>query len=167
MLEKSNEELLLAKNNYSQFEEEKRRELKELDTHVQRLQAKLHGLSCLDKKEALNVSSIVQEFKEFTNPNPQFTCPSDHQWNQLSKAFKQTSPLFYEKISSSSLSVQEYRATLLTILGFSTGDMALLIGTTPQRISNARRNANKKLFGKDDSPSFTEGIERLWKSEDL
>ena len=52
------------------------------------------------------------------------------------------------------LSEQEAKVCILLLLGLKSGHIAVLIGKSSQRVSNAKANKKKKLFGSTDARSL-------------
>lgn len=163
LYEKSKEESHLAKQNLADFESYKEKEVEELKAQLEQAR---RSFSSIDQKMKLRVlldSKIVAAFRNMTIPKPgKQKLPSEKQWSELSNAVKSAMPYFHERISMDVLlSCQEYRVTLLTRLSFTVGEAAILLDTTSQRVTNAKRSANFKLFGEDSAQSFLENINRF------
>lgn len=69
----------------------------------------------------------------------------------LLEAYAQYMPLVSAYINKAGLSRQEHLTCILSHLGFVSGDIAKLLDTHVSRISNAKRNACKKLFYDEES----------------
>ncbi len=163
LYEKSKEESHLAKQNLADFESYKEKEVEELKAQLEQAR---RSFSSIDQKMKLRVlldSKIVAAFRNMTIPKPgKQKLPSEKQWSELSNAAMSALPLLYECISVGGLlSCQEYRVALLTRLEFTVGEIAVLFDTTPQRVTNAKRSANYKLFGEDSAQSFLDNINRF------
>lgn len=165
--ENNRKELELSKQNFTEFESRKNLEQQMLVLKMHEFQAKFEGLNDVRKRRALTSTSIVSTFKELAAPKPNMQCPTSKQWSQLSHALKQTIPDVYEPMSSSKLTEQEFRVAILTYLEFTVADIAILMDCTSQRVSNAKRNANKKMFGKDDSKSFAQNLHHMWHANNV
>ena len=53
---------------------------------------------------------------------------------------------------------QEQKVCILTRLGLHNGDIALLLDTSPQRVSNAKMKANLKLFDKQSASNLSDNL---------
>ena len=50
---------------------------------------------------------------------------------------------------------------MLSRLKFSNGEIAILLGTSPQRITNVKKNSNSKLFGEETATSLNKNLMNL------
>ena len=64
--------------------------------------------------------------------------------------YGQYMPLASAYMRKAGLSWQEKCTCILVHLDYSTNDIAMLLETSGPRISNAKRNANRKLFGDEE-----------------
>ena len=163
LYEKSKEDSKLARQNLADFESYKQREVEELKMQLEHVRQSFNNVAQKEKIKALLDSKIVAAFKNMTIPRPgKQKLPAEKQWSELSNAIMSALPLLYEHISVENLlSCQEYRVTILARLGFMVGEIAILLDTTSQRVTNAKRSANHKLFGEDSAQSFLENINRF------
>lgn len=159
--QKNKQELIDSKNNFNEYKSSKSAEQEKLRERLKELQSKFDQLNSVEKKKALMTSSIVLVFKHLTIPKHKIILPTENQWEQLVNAIRQAVPLFYNTITFSNLTPSEFRVALLTFLDFRVNDIALLMNCSSQRISNAKRNANKKMFGREDSSSFKANLLHL------
>lgn len=163
LYQKSKEDARLAKHNLADFEAYKQKEVEELKVQLEQARQSFSGIDKKIKLKVLSDSKIVATFRNMTIPRPgKQKLPSEKQWTELSNAVMSALPLFHERISVDQLlSCQEYRVTLLTCLNFAVGEIAVLLDTTSQRVSNAKRSANSKLFGEDNAHSFVDNLARI------
>lgn len=81
-------------------------------------------------------------------------------WEQLNSDLQTFLPAFYDFINKSGLSFQERRLCILTRLGFTPGSIAVLMGTTSQRITNIKRSSNEKLFNEHNAKSLENNLKK-------
>ena len=138
---------------------------------IKDLQKQINSLS-FDTNEDL--IDIVQHFHEMAHPQISSTQGPDQsrviharsakrsEWNKLSKAMKLNHPHFYIYTSvEHHLAPQEYQVCMLSFLNFEIVEMATLLGTSKQSVSNARASAAKKLFGVEKAPVLDECLKKL------
>ena len=159
------QELEISRKCFTEYEIQKKHELEALSRDVLKYKEQFEKLNSIERKCALTTSSIVLEFKEMLRPRDhKFITPTSKQWKTLLNAVKRTSFLVYDKLEHSNLTEQERRIAVLTYLGFSGDEIGMLVESSPQRVSNAKRNANKKAFGKDDSKTFKYNLTHLYQA---
>ena len=74
--------------------------------------------------------------------------PTAEQWQRLTELFAESLPQAYAAIGREGLlTPQELLTATLTLLDFSNAEVAALLWTSPQRITNIKAAANGKLFG--------------------
>lgn len=162
LYERSKEDARLAKHNLADFESYKQKEVEELKVQLELARQSVNGIDQKAKFKALLDSKIVTAFKNMTIPRPKQKLPTEKQWSELSNAVMSALPYFYERISVEDLlTCQEYRITLLTRLELTVGQVSVLLDTTSQRVTNAKRSANHKLFGEDSAQTFAENITKI------
>ncbi len=156
------QELEFSKESFSEYEIQKNQELEELKAYLSKYKLQFEKMNHTEKKRALCSSSIVLEFTELLCPQEhKYKLPTSKQWKSLQDAVRQTSSLLYHKLTHSDLTEQERRIAILTYLDFTGEEIAILMGSSSQRISNAKRNANKKAFGKDETKTFKYNITHI------
>ena len=73
-------------------------------------------------------------------------CPSD--WNEIMDFMEENDPLFLPKLNKAcpTLTIMETRLCILTRMGYSVGDIAVLMDKSVQSISKGRNHLMKKIF---------------------
>lgn len=158
--EKTIKDLSLSRENFSRYESQKIEEIEQMQQSLRTLRKSLELLTSKDKKKEILSQSIIQDFQALTVPSPKIVRPTEQQWEELINTTEHHHPSFYSIISKSDLTLAESKIAILTYLDFTSGDIALLMNLPKQRISNAKRNANKKMFGQEDAASFKENIDK-------
>ena len=145
-------ELQGLQNNYSETLTEKEKELETLQRQLQRYQQQYDCITPSDKEMSLMQSDIVHAFRKMLKPPYSKDAPSRSDWKHLLTLVRQCLPTFYHQIMEvSDLTLPEKHVCILTRLSFLPNDIVILLHSTSQRISNAKSNANKKLFSDDSA----------------
>ena len=114
------------------------------------------------KKVVMAKSDIVKKFKEMAVPHTPPMLPCQKDWKLLMETMDYTNPSLYGRIIfSQDLNQQERHACLLTMLHFSPGEIAVLLDTSKQRVSNVKASANYKLFGTKDAKTLLANLENM------
>ena len=88
--------------------------------------------------------------------------PTEDDWNLLASFMKQFLPLQYGKVLGDvSLGKQECRTCILISAGFSNSEIAILLRTSTQRIANAKKSANEKIFGDNKARSLLYNLQHI------
>ena len=116
-----------------------------------------------EKREgALLKSKIVKSFKQMAIPKFRTIKPDQADWNRLIFKTRQFLPSFCIHIFDQNiLTRQEMYTCLLLRLKFKNGEIANLLETSPQRISNIKSSITRKLFQSDDASILTPKIMEL------
>ena len=150
------------KSDKSQAQREKEEEIAQLKSKLDEMESLYEGLSPNMKILALSKSEIVKKFKAMSIPHVPPTLPNQKDWKLLMETIESTNPSLYGRIVlSNDLSPQEICSCLLTMLHFSSGELAILLDTSKQRVSNTKASANYKLFGKKDAKALLRNLESL------
>ena len=114
------------------------------------------------KKVVMAKSDIVKKFKEMAVPHTPPMLPCQKDWKLLMETMDYTNPSLYGRIIfSQDLNQQERHSCLLTMLHFSPGELAVLLDTSKQRVSNIKASANYKLFGTKDAKTLLANLENM------
>ena len=145
-------ELQGLQHNYSETLSEREKEMKALQQQLQLYQQQYDRITPSDKEMSLMQSDIVHAFRKMLKPPYSKDVPSRSDWKHLLTLVRQCLPTFYHQImEASDLTMPEKQVCILTRLSFLPNDIVILLHSTSQRISNAKANANKKLFSDDSA----------------
>ena len=173
---KENLELLLAEKEASS--EEIRKEIVRLNNknssnskrhkeNVNRLQAQIETLQqrLLDNAQTAEtepaLEHMIVDFKNrlqvyHTGDEP----PTESEWAQLKKAFSNNHRSGYLLVTSlHSMTEEQMRICLMTMLGISESMMAFALDTDNRRVDRVKRQANKKLFGEDNARTLKSNLQ--------
>ncbi|MBR1468962.1 MAG: hypothetical protein IJ605_02455 [Prevotella sp.] len=160
-------EKMLAAFEDTQAENEKlkqelRSEIGSLNARVQEYEARFRQVRGDERLEALRESEIASLFNQKKRHTRKNSVPSDAEWQQLAEAFAHYVPSFTATIAKEKqLSEQERRVCLLQYLDFSTGEAAILLGTTAQAVTNAKSRANHKLFSEEKASTLGRNLKKI------
>ena len=145
---------------------EKADEAAKLKSRLDEMRVFYEQLSPVMKKMVMSKSDIVKKFKEMAVPNISKDFPDSRDWTLLKETMEYSNPALYERIFvSDNLSQQEIYVCLLTILHFSSSEIAVLLDTSKQRVSNLKASANYKLFGEKSAVSFLDNLDNIQSAE--
>lgn len=86
----------------------------------------------------------------------------DKEYKILLSNFKLCYPTLYDRmLACCKKNSQEERTCVLTRLNFSSKEIAVLLNTSAQRVSNIKCKLNKKLFGNDEAKSLFDSLIKL------
>jgi len=140
----------------------KKERIKELEEQIQILSNKYSELGALEKNKLWQNSEIVLKFRDFVKPRLVMKEPTEDDWNLLASFMKQFLPLQYGKVLGDvSLGKQECRTCILISAGFSNSEIAILLRTSTQRIANAKKSANEKIFGDNKARSLLYNLQHI------
>ena len=150
------------KNDKGEALRDKENEIIKLKSQVDEMKNLYKQLSPDMKKIFMSKSEIVKKFKTMTIPRIPPSLPTHKDWKLLMETIEYTNPSLYGRIVlSNNFSPQEIYTCLLTLLHFSTDEVAVLINTSKQRVSNTKASANYKLFGNKDAKALLRNLESL------
>ena len=161
----TDQELDALKKSYSAMKEKvlaaKEAEIDSLRRKIQKIQKAYDSLKSYQKEKALLESDIVNAFKRMSNYDIRKETPKTQDWEQLMILLEQCLPFFYYKITGEySLKGQKLQTAVLTRLGFAPRDIAVLLDTSSQRVSNLKSELNLQMYGKKDAGSLNENFKK-------
>ena len=156
-MEKARQELSILQENIDLSVKRKQEEISSLQVVLQEYKEKCDQFNKVGNKNALMASDIFLKFKEMARHHNRHS-PSPKDWDALSAEFQHYLPVLYEQIQRSRLSTQEFQVCVLTYLNIDNTDISFLVKTSSKTISNARKKANRKLFGDDSASTLDENL---------
>ena len=106
----------------------------------------------------LKESDIVKLFNEKKLFKQGVSSPTRREWKQLEQQFRKDMQATSAVLSKANLSQMELRICILLILGFDDKEVNIVLYSTPQAISKAKRHANNKLFNTDSAQSLKSNL---------
>ena len=141
---------------------DKEKEMAQVKSQLDGMKKLYDALSPDMRKVVMAKSDIVKKFKEMAVPHTPPMLPCQKDWKLLMETMDYTNPSLYGRIIfSQDLNQQERHACLLTMLHFSPGEIAVLLDTSKQRVSNIKASANYKLFGSKDAKTLLANLENM------
>ena len=145
-------DLEMLENDRSDIINNKKEEIEKLSHEIDQYRKQLNILSCQDRDVELLNTDTIADFREKAIGKRDTTPPTSDDWILLEELVRQYMPTFHARIiSGKKLSNQERIVCIFTRLGFSNGDIAVLLNTSPQRVTNVKSSSNKKLFGNSNA----------------
>ena len=114
----------------------------------------------LEKEGLLKSEDIVVLFRMMSHSGYNGKNPTRKEWVSLEGKYKHYMPHLYARMKVACLSEQELYSSILTHLGFSTGDMVVLLKTSQNTVSNAKQSANEKLFGEKTALTLAQNLKK-------
>lgn len=105
---------------------------------------------------AIEDRDILKHFDELLIPQNVQLHPNQNDWTNIIILMKKYKPKTYDFLTTNmSLSAQELKVCILVVFGYTSGDIAILLQTTSQRVSNIKSTLGIKLFNTSGARSFT------------
>lgn len=105
---------------------------------------------------AIEDRDILKHFDELLIPQNVQQHPNQNDWTNIIILMKKYKPKTYDFLTTTmSLSAQELKVCILVVFGYTSGDIAILLQTTSQRVSNIKSTLGIKLFNTSGARSFT------------
>ena len=141
----------------------KRQEVEQLQQQVLQYKGRLQAISSSSRVHDLQEKErIIAAFRSIALGKATITRPDDKHWKLLEEAFKRQLPLTFSVLAMKNLlSVREQQVAMLTLLGFSNGEMGTLLNVSAQRISNIKKEANQKLFNSAEASTLQRNLATL------
>lgn len=138
---------------------DKQIEVDSLREKVASFQKKLQAANTSQQLTDFKDSNIVALFQSKSTGSLKVTRPTDVEWNRLIRQFSRSVPSLYTALGRDVLlSPAELRLCILLLLGFKIGDVAILLNTSAQSITNIRYKANQKLFNESTAASLEKNL---------
>ena len=145
--------------------------IKTLKSTIRDLQKRL-DISAKDIGTNIMATNIVKSFQQMASAHVAENDSSktivaaraakEREWKQLAEVLRLYHPCFYLFITMEhKLSPLEYRVSILSYLHFNIMDMATLLNTSKQVISNTRASIGRKLFSLKSTASLDESLRKI------
>ena len=133
--------------------------MEELKARLQTYQAALQTNGTSQQLSVFQESSIMQTFRTKSKVSPQTPLPTETEWKRLLSQFSRSLPYAYAALGRDViLSTNELRVCILLLSGFKIADVAVLLDTSPQSITNLKAKANNKLFGENSASTLERNL---------
>ncbi len=148
----------LKAKDYESLIAQKEHKEEELNSIITSLQRQIGQANMEDHLMQLKESDIVTLFNEKKLFKQGVSSPTRREWKQLEQQFRKDMQASSAVLSKANLSQMELRICILLILGFDDKEVNIVLYSTPQAISKAKRHANNKLFNTDSAQSLKSNL---------
>ena len=148
----------LKAKDYESLIAQKEHKEEELNSIITSLQRQIGQADMEDHLLQLKESDIVKLFNEKKLFKQGVSSPTRREWKQLEQQFRKDMQATSAVLSKANLSQMELRICILLILGFDDKEVNIVLYSTPQAISKAKRHANNKLFNTDSAQSLKNNL---------
>ena len=148
----------LKAKDYESLIAQKEHKEEELNSIITLLQRQIGQANMEDHLLRLKESDIVKLFNEKKLFKQGVSSPTRREWKQLEQQFRKDMQATSAVLSKANLSQMELRICILLILGFDDKEVNIVLYSTPQAISKAKRHANNKLFNTDSAQSLKNNL---------
>ena len=139
---------MLKSKNYEGVIAAKEAKEAELTEIIKRLQLENDQTEHTDATETFVNSPIAQLFIKKSNLKTEKPNPSDGEWSLLIRQFSKSFPDLYKSFSEGTpLSQLQQQVCVLIILGMSDSSIRIMLGNSKSVLSDAKSDANERLFG--------------------
>jgi hypothetical protein len=145
-------------SNIEDYMKKKEESIKQLKTQLSQFQ---ESPICLDDTQQEQSMLSFHIVKLLHDKARHAEAANEKDWIKVNDVVSSNLSDFYVKISQSELTKQELRTCILIRLGFIPSEIATLLNTTKQRISNIRISINKKLFHQSGTSGLDEQIHAI------
>ena len=135
------------------------REKKALEQQIEDMNRKLSLFSGASREKAFFNTPIGQRFQTIRSNIPKEAPPTDLDWNQCIKTFRDHFPSYYSFITNGhTLTEYQLRICIMIRQNYRESEMAFFLDTDKQRINRIKLQVNSKLFGIQDSSSLRKNL---------
>lgn len=152
-------EIVRLNNKNSSNSKQYKESIKRLKVQVENLQQELlntklkTGTDPNAERTIINFKQKLQEYHMGVQP------PTESEWKQLKEAFSCQYLSGYQLITSSpTMTEEQLRICLMTVLDISESMMAFALETDRKRVDRVKRQANKKLFSEDNASKLKSNL---------
>ena len=156
------QELLMMEHNRDIVIEDKKKEIVKLSAQIADYKVRFDNMPDERCEAAMQNDNIVLSFREKAKAKRGNCQPTSSDWSLLKALLQENIPHFYNQVvHNEGLTQQELQTCILCRLGFRTGEIAVLLDTTVQRITNVKISANQNLFGKREASSLSANLKEI------
>ena len=160
--EQLKQELLMMEHDRDAVIEDKKKEIAKLSAQIAGYKVRFDNMPDEKCEAAMQNDNIVLSFREKAKAKRGNCQPTSSDWSLLKALLQENIPHFYNQVVlNGGLTQQELQTCILCRLGFRTGEIAVLLDTTVQRITNVKISANQNLFGKREASSLSANLKEI------
>lgn len=160
--EQLKQELLMMEHDRDAVIEDKKKEIAKLSAQIAGYKVRFDNMPDEKCEAAMQNDNIVLSFREKAKAKRGNCQPTSSDWSLLKALLQENIPHFYNQVVlNGGLTQQELQTCILCRLGFRTGEIAVLLDTTVQRITNVKISANQNLFGERKASSLSANLKEI------
>ena len=160
--EQLKQELLMMEHDRDAVIEDKKKEIAKLSAQIAGYKVRFDNMPDEKCEAAMQNDNIVLLFREKAKSKRGNSLPTSSDWSLLKALLQENIPHFYNQVVlNGGLTQQELQTCILCRLGFRTGEIAVLLDTTVQRITNVKISANQNLFGERKASSLSANLKEI------
>ncbi len=114
----------------------------------------------IKKESELKQEDIYIQFQSMAQKKFNGRLPNGKDWDKLFTIYRKYLPHMHARMKVAGLSQQEMRISILTHLDATPTDLMVLLNTSKSTISNAKSEANRKLFGQKSAPTLASNLKK-------
>ena len=156
---RAQEDFRLLETDQAKALERKQEEMMQYRREIDALRSRLSLIRLSEADKDISQNPVVESFRKKASAIGVYGQPRKEDWNELLRLVRTELPDFHSRLSDLCRpGTQEHLTCILVRLGFSSGEIAALLDTTTQRITNVKAQLNRKLFGAERASSFEENL---------
>ena len=156
---RAQEDFRLLETDQAKALERKQEEMMQYRREIDALRSRLSLIRLSEADKDISQNPVVESFRKKASAIGVYGQPRKEDWNELLRLVRTELPDFHSRLSGFCRpGTQEHLTCILVRLGFSSGEIAALLDTTTQRITNVKAQLNRKLFGAERASSFEENL---------
>lgn len=135
------------------------RERKALEHQIEDMDQQLSQFSNVSHEKAFLSTTIGQRFQTIRDGIPKEAPPTNLDWRQCIKTFRDHFPSYYSFITNGhALTDDQFRICMMVRLNYRESEMAFFMNTDKQRINRIKLQVNSKIFGIQNSSSLRKNL---------
>ena len=156
---KTESELQLLENDYSEYRATKERDLEVLKAAKQHFEELWLRSDISNHFTEFVKYSFVAKLIRMSDPKSK-EYASQHEWEQCIEFFKKCFPSFMDIVGERSMDIKDWKIIIVCILGFSPAMSADALNVSEGSVTEYKRRANRKLFNEYSAATFVWNLNR-------
>ena len=156
------DELVLLIDDAEQLRTRKEEEIAQLKERLDGYKEKLLVITSTNEQSEEQLIHVLRMFRIKASGKKGVLLPTKREWKELITLFKRNKPIEQVTVCKEGLlSPLELRTCILLLLGFSNGEISVLLDASSQRVTNLKSRINKKLFNDDSAGTLQANLKYL------
>ncbi len=156
------DELVLLIDDAEQLRTRKEEEIAQLKERLDGYKEKLLVITSTNEQSEELLIHVIRMFRIKASGKKGVLLPTKREWKELITLFKRNKPIEQVTVCKEGLlSPLELRTCILLLLGFSNGEISVLLDASSQRVTNLKSRINKKLFNDDSAGTLQANLKYL------